>query len=246
MGVIGAVLFALIYSAAVTKVGQPVDFAVFLPTIYVDAFGIALGFAVGLGISANSLVMWRAIGSNSGSLRRGMRERFTKLVNVVLREVAFQGTLRRCNTGWSQWFSHLLIVLGFAAAALTTTLVFILSQGSPFPLSHPIKLLGNVSAVLLLSGTTVVIVRRLFQKSVVGKTHFQDATFLFLLFVVALTGTLAEGARLLNTSAVAYASYSTHLVSATLLLGLAPYTKFAHAFYMPLAMYIAKLRGWSD
>jgi nitrate reductase gamma subunit len=91
-----------------------------------------------------------------------------------------------------------------------------------------------------------MIARRFSQKSTVGKTLFQDGLFLSLLFIVALTGTLSESARLLNLSIIAYPVYSAHLVSIALLLTLAPYAKFAHAMYRPLAMYVAKLRGWPD
>jgi nitrate reductase gamma subunit len=109
-----------------------------------------------------------------------------------------------------------------------------------------VKILGNLSAAMLLFGGAILTVRRVFLKSAVGKTYFQDWLFLSLLFVVAVTGTLAEVTRLLNVSVVAYASYSIHLVSTSMLLGLAPYTKFAHAIYRPLAMYVAKLKGWPD
>lgn len=160
--------------------------------------------------------------------------------------MAFQSSLRKCNTGQLQWVAHLSLILGFAGAAITTTLVYVLNNGgTPFALDHPVKILGNLSAALLLFGSVILIARRILQKSTVGRTYFQDLLFLSLLFVVAITGTLSEVARLLNTGILAYSSYSIHLVS-TALLGLAPYTKFAHAIYRPLAMYVAKLRGWPD
>jgi len=141
----------------------------------------------------------------------------------------------------------LFLIVGFVGAGITTTLVFVLNAGGkPFPLDHPVKILGNASAALLLIGGGILLARRIFQKGTVGRTHLQDGLFLSLLFVVAVTGTLSELGRLVSAGILAYPSYAIHLLSTALLLGLAPYTKFAHAVYRPLAMYVARLRGWPD
>jgi hypothetical protein len=248
-GFLGAVLLALVYSTSqVGRLATTVNFATFLPFAFVDFAGIALGLTVAFGIGMNSLTMWRMISHRSDdSPQLTIRQHLRHLANVVVREVTFQRTLRSCNTGRPHWIAHSLLMAGFAGAAITTTLVYVLNDGgSPFSLDHPVKIIGNVSAALLLFGGIILIIRRVFQKSVVGKTYFQDWLFLSLLLIVATTGTMSEVARLLNTSIIAYSSYSVHLVSTALLLGLAPYTKFAHAIYRPLAMYIAKLRGWPD
>jgi len=249
MAIVGGILLALLYSASgISKGLASVDFAAFLPTIFVDAAGIALGLTVAFGIGMNSFNLWRTVGRGSDDPPQWtVSQRLKNLVDVIVGEVAFQRTLRKCNTGRLQWIGHLSLILGFAGAGITTSLVFILNAGGkPFALDHPIKILGNASAALLLFGGGVLIARRIFAKSAVDKTHFQDGLFLSLLFIVALTGTLSEVARLFSEAVVAYSSYSIHLVSTALLLGLAPYTKFAHAIYRPLAMYLAKLRGWPD
>jgi uncharacterized membrane protein SirB2 len=225
-----------------------VDFSAFLPFHFIDVAGTVLGIAVAFGIGMNAWRMWKMIGSGPVDPPKwSNRQRVTNLVNVFLREVILQRTLRKCNTGRLQWIAHLSLIMGFAGAAVTTTLVFLLSPGgSPFPLDNPVKILGNVSAALLLFGGTVMVARRILKKNTVGRTYFQDALFVTLLYIVAITGTLSEIGRLLGTGILAYPSYAIHLTSIALLLGLAPYTKFAHAIYRPLAIYIAKLRGWPD
>ena len=248
-GLLGAVLMGLVLSASqVSPAATTVNFARFLPFAFVDFAGIVLGLAVAFGIGMNSLNMWRMVGPGSDNVPKWtLGQRLKDLANVIVREVTFQRTLRKCNTGRLQWIAHMWLIVGFAGAAITTTLVYILNDGgAPFQLDNPVKIIGNVSATLLLFGGAILIGRRIFQKSVVDKTHFQDWLFLSLLLTVAITGTLSEVARLLNISLIAYSSYSVHLVSVALLLGLAPYTKFAHAIYRPMAMYIAKLRGWPD
>jgi ferredoxin len=246
--------FSLILSVLVYLTSQMngtrtmVDFASFLPFGIVDTVGLVLGIAVLLGIALNSLKMWRMVGSGWGnSPQLTVGHRLKSFVNVVVREMALQKTLRKCNAGRLQWIAHLSLTSGFLGAAVTTMFAFVLNpSGNPFPLDHPVKILGNLSAALLLFGAATMIARRFSQKSTVGKTLFQDGLFLSLLFIVALTGTLSESARLLNLSIIAYPVYSAHLVSIALLLTLAPYAKFAHAMYRPLAMYVAKLRGWPD
>ncbi len=248
-GFLGAVLLALVYSASqVSRAATAVNFATFLPFTFVDFAGIVLGLMVAFGIGMNGLNMWRMVGHSSDDPSQWtILQRLKSLTSVIVREVTFQRSLRNCNTGRLQWIAHICLIVGFAGAAITTTLVYALNDGgAPFPLDHPVKILGNVSAALMLFGGAVLLFRRIFQKSAVGKTYFQDWLFLALLFVVAITGMLSEVTRLFNISIIAYPSYSVHLVSTALLLGLAPYTKFAHAIYRPLAMYAAKLRGWPD
>jgi hypothetical protein len=246
MGIIAVVLFGMIYADSRSPTASSVNFSSFLPLSLVDAAGIVLGLFVALGIGLNSLTLWKAIAKGSMDPPTwGLRVK--SLLSVITGEVVFQKSLRKCNTGRLQWVAHFSLIVGFALAAITTTLVFILNAGgTPFPLYNPVKILGNMGAVLLLLGGSILIARRIFQRDVIGPTHFQDGLFLSLLFLVALTGTLSELTRLLNTGLVAYAVYSTHLVSTALLLGLAPYTKFAHVIYRPLAMYLAKVRGWPD
>lgn len=246
--------FSLILSALVYMMSQmseattTVNFAAVLPFSIVDIAGLVLGLAVVVGLALNTLKMWKMVGhgwSNPPQLTVGRR--LSSFVSVFVREMALHRALRKCNTGRLQWLAHLSLVTGFMGAAMTTMFAFVLNpSGSPFPLDHPVKILGNLSGALLLFGTATMIARRYFQKNTVGKTLFQDGLFLSLLFIVAITGTLSESARLLDAGIVAYPAYSAHLVSVALLLALAPYAKFAHAIYRPLAMYGAKLRGWPD
>ena len=249
LGMITAALLASIYFVSrMSSYASSVDFEAFLPTFYVDTAGIAVGAITAVGIGINGLRLWRLIDKRSDSLPSySVRKRIKYMLRILVQEAAFQRRIRTCNTGRLQWIAHMSIIAGFAGAAVTTTLVFILGAAdSPFPLDHPVKVLGNISAGLLVFGGTVAIVRRAFLKRSVGTSSFYDGLFLSLLFSVAVTGILSELARLGDIAILAYPSYSIHLVSAALLLSLAPYTKFAHAIYRPLAMYLAKLRGWSN
>ncbi len=132
----------------------------------------------------NSLNMWRMVGHGSDDPPQlTTSQRLKNLANIIVREVTFQRTLRKCNTGRLQWIAHMWLIVGFAGAAITTTLVYVLNDGgAPFPLDNPVKIIGNMSAALLLFGGAILIVRRIFQKSAVGKTYFQDWLFLSLLF----------------------------------------------------------------
>jgi hypothetical protein len=250
MGIVGAILIALMFSVAnVSNTASVISFASFVPFSFVDIAGMTLGVVTALGIGMNGLKFWKSVSHPLGDdppPKITIVQRLRNLLDVLVQEVGLQRTIRKCNTGRLQWVAHLFLIAGFAGAGVTTALVYVLNAGMPFPLDNPVKILGNLSAALLLFGSTALILKRVFQKSTVGETLFQDGLFISMLFVVALTGTLTEIFRLVNTSLLAYSIYSIHLVAVVLLLGLAPYTKFAHAIYRPLAMYAAKLTGWPD
>ena len=248
VSILAVILLLTLFTTRMADGTGAVNFADFLPFSFVDAAGLLLGVTVAVGIALNGLTMWRMLSRGSDDPRRAtISQRLRELVNVAILEVGLQRSLRKCNTGRLQWVAHLSVVIGFAGAALTTMAVYSLNDGGrPFPLDNPIKILGNASAALLIFGGATLIWQRAQSKNTFGRLYFQDSLFLVLLFVVAITGTFSEVGRLTNSSLLAYSFYSIHLASATLLLGLAPYTKFAHAIYRPLAMYFAKLRGWPD
>lgn len=130
-GFLGVVLLAVIYSASqIGHAATTVNFAAFLPFTFVDAAGIALGLMVAFGIGMNSLNMWRMVGRGSDDPPQWtIGQRLRNLMNIIVREVAFQRTLRKCNTGRLQWIAHLSLIVGFAGAAITTTLVYVLNDG---------------------------------------------------------------------------------------------------------------------
>ena len=145
-----------------------------------------------------------------------------------------------CAANSTRHLSHLLIFYGFAGAMATAGLALgadiFYGLQAPIPLLHPIKILGNLSGLAMITGSSMVIIRRLRVKSNIGSNSYNDWLLILFIFGVALTGLSAEVMRLTSTPFIAYNIYYVHLVLIFFLLWYAPYTKLAHMFYRTVAL----------
>lgn len=140
--------------------------------------------------------------------------------------------------------SHLAVFFGFAGLFATTTGLFIgiywFDFFPPMSQTHPLKMLGNVSGIAVVAAALVFIYRRLVDKEKAGKTTYTDWLFVVVLLLVAATGFLCQITRIADLPTIAYPMYFVHLVLIFFLLVYSPYTKFAHVYYRPTAMLIAR------
>ena len=114
---------------------------------------------------------------------------------------------------------------------------------APIPLLNPIKILGNLSGLSLLIGSSIVIVKRFRTKENLGSNTYSDWILVLFVFGVAITGLLTEAMRLTATPFVAYNTYYLHLVLIFFLLWYAPYSKLAHMFYRTLALVYLRMNN---
>lgn len=225
--------------------GGEIVFAKFMPHVYVEAvFIAAVGFALTAG-GIGARRYWRAMGPAAKG---------PGAVWGVLGDILRHHTLNRCRddrVGDEETYkghlpkSHLAAFYGFAGLFVTTNALAVAIYGfdlfPPLPQLHPIKLLGNVSGVVLLVAVMVFVHRRLFDGEKAGKTTYNDWLFVLVLLGVALSGFLSEISRLAESAALAYPVYFVHLVLIFFLLAYSPYSKFAHVFYRPTAMLFERL-----
>lgn len=154
-------------------------------------------------------------------------------LKIFAREVIAQKSLFDC--GKTFWVEHFCLFWGFVGAGVTTTLVYLFhNNGLALPLTDPTKIIGNVSAALLLVGGTIVVGKRIGNTYSRQNTLSYDAFFLLLFYGTAVTGFLTELSRLSEVELLAYSVYVVHLGFIILLLALAPWTKFSHAIYRPV------------
>jgi ferredoxin/nitrate reductase gamma subunit len=153
-----------------------------------------------------------------------------------------------------KWFIHAAMLWGFLALLAATALDFLLAllgikaTGTWVPIWYPVRMLGTVGGILLVYGTTMAIVRRL-RKSDEASTHStpSDWAFLILLWLAGMTGFVLEIAVYLGQPyAWGYWMLPVHMVVAAELLILLPYTKFAHAVYRTLALYVHALKPLAE
>jgi quinone-modifying oxidoreductase subunit QmoC len=206
--------------------------------IYSVFFPVA-GF-VTFASAVSGLRLWRALGSNGS--RSGT---FLAQLAPAAMAIATHQRFGKCGAAGYRRAGHLALFWGFVGAAVTSGLliVAIYIQGAPMPLplAHPYKLLGNLSALLLLAGTGLLLANRLTQPARLAASTAFDWFFAGVVALVVFSGALAELVRLMAADgaaspALAVGVYVVHLAAVTTLFLTFPYSKFAHLVYRTLAM----------
>lgn len=172
---------------------------------------------------------------------------FSNLIPVVT-EILVHGRFSKCEAAKPRRLGHMALLWGFIGATATTTLVafalYIMKDPLPLSLTHPFKLLGNFSALLLLYGCTALALNRLKDNKKAGTSTAFDNFFLMLVALVTVTGILTEVARLMHSDTTTLSGpfyvgcwfYIIHMGAVVSLFLTLPYSKFAHMVYRSLTM----------
>jgi quinone-modifying oxidoreductase subunit QmoC len=165
---------------------------------------------------------------------------------AVLADVSAHRRFLDCDEHRPRTFAHLGMFYGFLGlAGLAGVAALLIATGGqyPFPALHPLKILGNVAAGLMILGTAYFVYRR-WAATVRGEpsTYF-DWLLLVNLLLVGITGVLCEVFRYGNVPLLAYPAYFVHLVLVFVLFASAPYSKLAHACYRILALTSGQYRA---
>jgi quinone-modifying oxidoreductase subunit QmoC len=253
-------LIALAMAGTLTELPDgEILFRAFLPFLYVEViYVIAAVFALVAGV-VGAARFWRGAmqaGDGPGDGPGGATAPGGGSVWAVLGDILLHRDFNKCNherVGNRPTYkshvpaSHFAVFFGFGGLFLTTTGLFIgiywFDFFPPMAQTHPLKILGNVSGAAVIVATLVFIGRRLLDKEKAGKTTYNDWLFVTVLLLVAVTGFLAQIARIGELPGVAYPTYFVHLTLVFFLLAYAPFSKFAHVFYRPTAMLIARARA---
>ncbi|MGA8156979.1 MAG: quinone-interacting membrane-bound oxidoreductase complex subunit QmoC [Rhodoplanes sp.] len=229
-------------------------FRAFIPFIYVETvFIIAVAFALIAGV-VGAARYWRgALQASDGA--EGAMASVPGAAWTVLRDILLHREFNKCiekRVGDRPSYkthvplSHMAVFFGFGGLFITTMGlaigIYVFDFFPPMSQSHPLKILGNVSGVAVIIACLVFLLRRAIDKEKAGKTTYNDWLFVTVLLLVAATGFLAQITRAAELPGVAYPTYFVHLVLVFFLLAYSPYSKFAHVFYRPAAMLIARYR----
>ncbi len=206
-------------------VPQWMIYSVFLPAAAFAAVAAAVG----------ARRCWAAFGAGaarSGGLLQGL--------GAVAWDILAHRRFGTCTAARPRQLGHLLLLWGFLGALLTTTLLGIVMDvfgvKTPLPQTHPIKILGNVSAVLLVVGVVWLALNRLANARTAGASRGFDLFFLTLVVLLIFSGVGAEIGRYALPVPFALAIYVLHLGMVLALFLTFPFSKFAHALYRTLAM----------
>jgi quinone-modifying oxidoreductase subunit QmoC len=181
------------------------------------------------------LRFWKKMGE--GTDRKGSF--IGGLVPVVI-DILGHKTFGSCDRVSGRRWGHLALFWGFVGAAVTSALliwaIYVQGDEMPLPLGHPIKILGNLSAVLLVIGGVWLIVSRFATHRALIKTSAFDLFFIGVVAMVIATGVIVEAARFVWPANVAAFLYTVHLGVVLTLFLTFPYSKFAHMLYRTLAL----------
>jgi quinone-modifying oxidoreductase, subunit QmoC len=231
--------------------GRDFGYGVLAPTLLVDAIFVPAAAWVVFSCFRSGTRFWKLLGS-SGAPRQGTF--LSNLLPAIL-EVFSHRRFGSCGTAAPRKLGHLILFWGFAAAFATTLLAMGyewvpklipalgLETHLPIPLAHPFKILGNISAVLLVVGIVMLIGGRMTGDNSAGRTSAFDRFFLAIIGLVIASGVLAEVLRLGDAVTLGCAVYIIHLGTVLCMFLTVPYSKFAHILYRTLAMVHERMAG---
>lgn len=234
----------------------------FFPQEYIDIFGYVSSLFVA-GLLLYGMIRMYLLTSRSRFSPVASAKWLKEFFQTVIHEVMRQRRLFDCDLeqkGWrnrirTQWFVHMTIFWGFVGLLVTTALAFMiptaitvpLTNGLYVPLTEPIRLLGTISGLFLVYGASIAIVHRIKKSDINSShTHFTDWAFLVLLLLTGLSGYVLEVVYYANAPLWFYAILTIHLTVVFDLLIVLPFTKFAHVFYRPLAIWISRTHNYIE
>lgn len=245
---------ALIFLAILAWLGNltalprgQIIFSKFMPIVYIEAIFVgALGLSVAAAVTGG-IRYWRAMSRQMAAGRNGhgpARGLVSTLVAILkhrkFRQCSEEPAGNRETYKGHLHTTHLAVFYGFMGLVVTTTSVgigiYAFGYLTPWPLWHPVKILGNVSGIVVIAALTVFLWRRILDQAKAGKSTYSDWLFLAILLLTTLTGFLSQWLRLADLRALAYPTYFVHLLLIFFLLVYIPYSKFAHLVYRTVAM----------
>lgn len=169
---------------------------------------------------------------------------FIKQIKTFIWHTATQIKLRECEDD-NRWLRHFLLASGYVV-------MFVMIVGflpwfqtdRIYPIYNPQRWLGYYATAVLVYFTLEIIVGRIRKSSEIHKfSDFSDWMFPVLLFLTALTGILVHIFRYMGLPLSTYYTYVIHLmVVVPMLVVEVPFSKWAHLFYRPFAIFLFETR----
>jgi len=172
-----------------------------------------------------------------------------KALKEVVNELATMNRYKTCDkedgSYWQKkpaaiqpWFVHWSIMWGFIGLLVATVLDFMLKDPAT-SIWWPSRIFGTFAGLFLIYGTSLAINYRLKKVTkAYSETRLADWTFLWFLWIAGITGFWLEVSVALNADyLVNHVVLLIHTIISMELVLLFAFSKFAHAFYRPLALF---------
>jgi nitrate reductase gamma subunit/ferredoxin len=247
------IVLTLFFSLFLLSVRQPAPIGhlalfEFIPEVYIQIVGVAVLIIMALAALAQMVKMTRDISRVNNGAPHAQFNNWQAL-RAMLLEAFNQKRYRQTDceekpdTPWylRKWVVHATILYGFLGLLLATALDFLFKPvGSIVPLYYPMRLLGTIAGLALMYGTSLTLIRRLKKHDEsTTHSHHSDWTFLILMWLVGITGFVLEVAvYAVLPPLLGYAMLIVHIALAMDVLILLPFSKFAHAYYRSVAIFL--------
>jgi quinone-modifying oxidoreductase subunit QmoC len=162
---------------------------------------------------------------------------FISVIGRIMRHRDF----RQCVEQKNRSLSHFLVFWGFILLLFVTFFAILSTIFFNYPLGfrNPVKIAGNAGALLLFTGSTMMVMNRLIKRNSL-RSSYTDWFFLVTFWMLTVSGIMVESARFLDWNS-AYHIYFFHLVMVWMIILYYPYTKFAHFLYRTSALLLIRI-----
>ncbi|MFH2096270.1 MAG: quinone-interacting membrane-bound oxidoreductase complex subunit QmoC [Bacteroidota bacterium] len=238
-----ALIIALIlFTAGTLSIPEgPVNYSKFFPHAWLNASFSLFTLLFYLLALSGLLKFWKDMKKNS--IETG-RKSFSAALFSIIGEIFLHRDFNGCTTQKTRKISHFLVFSGFILLLVVTlyAIIAVVIGSYPLGLANPFKILGNIAAAMLITGLSVMIWNRLFNKKEYGHSNYSDWLLIISMFLLTISGVLVEWARFGNWG-MAYHLYFFHLVCVWFVIIYLPFTKFGHVLYRSLAMAFSRASG---
>ncbi|MBF0225925.1 MAG: quinone-interacting membrane-bound oxidoreductase complex subunit QmoC [Desulfobacterales bacterium] len=227
--------------------GSEVVHAHFFSTLLVDLIFVPLSIwavaVFGLGLKRflddihENAVMEKKTKITSIDIK-GFIQALINVIPVILRHDKFN----ECGENKERSTPHTMVLFGFIGLAVVTGIFFVVLYvfhiEGPYRQLNPVKWIANLSGLMLVIGSSMMIINRLNNQEQVST--YKDWYLLGLVFGLGFTGLLTEMTRLGGLAGISYFLYFVHLVFVFNLMAFLPFSKLAHLVYRTVAMTYAE------
>lgn len=257
---LGCVLFTAPVDASGNYIflsADMIDYDLFLPHKTVDALFV-LGMVFIMTFALTGFIrFWKGLKSNGYETKTSF---VPALIKTIVRIIG-HSDFYECEANRPRAIGHIFLFAGFGLSMVVTGLIFVLIfiphymhewqimninilPWPPIELPSPIKIIGALGGIGLIVGALLLLARRWSKGEDVGANSYADRLFLWIIFLVGLTGMLSWIMRsYVGLPVPAYLTYFIHMVCVYFLLWYMPYSKFSHMVYRTLALVYARSIG---
>lgn len=156
-----------------------------------------------------------------------------------------QWRFKKCDSKKTYWFGHFLLMSSYMLMFMFIVLFLEWFQTDKIhPITHPQRWVGYYITLGLIITTVSYAIGRIRKKQPIFKfTHHSDWIFLFLLFMIAVTGILIHFFRISGMANATYSMYALHLAfEVPMVFTFVAFSKWSHLAYRPFAIYFTNLK----